>query len=79
MQPTSVKSLDDVVKSCNLSLKHTADRTLDDYRDIIDFRNLLAHGYDLVNHARVWQVIQESLPLLKVEVEQLLSEAGSQS
>ena len=117
MQPTSVKSLDDVVKSCNLILKHTADRTLDDYRadpwlqagverhfeiigealrriertepelasritdyrDIIDFRNLLAHGYDLVNHARVWQVIQESLPLLKVEVEQLLSEAGSQS
>lgn len=115
MQPTSAKSLDDILTSCNQILTRTADKTLDDYlndswlrvgveryfeiigealrrversepdlasritdyRDIIDFRNLLAHGYDLVNHARVWRIIRDLLPALKTEVEQLLREADA--
>ncbi|MBA2277202.1 MAG: DUF86 domain-containing protein [Chloroflexia bacterium] len=46
-----------------------------DYRSIIDFRNVLAHGYDLVNHAQVWHVIHHLLPMLQTEVAQLLREA----
>jgi uncharacterized protein with HEPN domain len=42
---------------------------------IIAFRNILIHGYDLVNHQVVWGVIETHLPLLSEQVEALLSEA----
>ena len=46
-----------------------------DYPRIIAFRNLLIHGYDLIDHATVWKVIRESLPSLLSQVEGLLREA----
>ncbi len=42
-------------------------------RQIIDFRNVLTHGYDLINHRVVWSTIDEEVPLLLAEVETLLS------
>lgn len=45
------------------------------YRKIIDFRNALIHGYDVIDYPTVWQVVQESLPVLRAEVERLLLEA----
>jgi uncharacterized protein with HEPN domain len=45
-----------------------------EHDDIIAFRNLLIHGYDVVDHARVWQVIQEDLPRLQEQVQRLLEE-----
>lgn len=41
---------------------------------IISFRNLLIHGYDLVDDAQVWEVIRLDLPTLEAEVTALLSE-----
>ncbi|UCH26532.1 MAG: DUF86 domain-containing protein [Trueperaceae bacterium] len=52
---------------------HTAAR-LSDYRRIIAFRNVLIHGYDLVDHALVWEVITNQAPILVSEVEALLHE-----
>ena len=46
-----------------------------DYPRIIAFRNVLIHGYDLVDHALVWKIIGENLPALLSEVEALLREA----
>jgi uncharacterized protein with HEPN domain len=51
----------------------TASR-ITDFRDIIGFRNILAHGYDVVDHARVWQVIQDNLSVLRSEAGALLAE-----
>ena len=39
---------------------------------IIGFRNRLIHGYDTVDHAIVWDVLQNKLPRLKAEVDSLL-------
>jgi uncharacterized protein with HEPN domain len=39
---------------------------------IIGFRNRLIHGYDAVDHAIVWDVLQNKLPRLKAEVDSLL-------
>lgn len=47
-----------------------------DYRQIIGFRNVLVHGYEVIDHAVVWQTIQVHLPILKQEVERLLSTFG---
>ncbi len=52
--------------------------TIPAYRDIIDFRNLLAHGYDSVNHAFVWHYIETDLPALRERVQALLDQAGHQ-
>ncbi len=39
-----------------------------DYKRIIDFRNILAHGYDVVSEDIVWQVVKDKLPVLLAEV-----------
>lgn len=43
-----------------------------DYRQIISFRNVLIHGYDLVDHALVWNTIDEQVPALLDEVGALM-------
>ena len=45
-------------------------------RAIIAFRNLLIHGYDSIDHSRVWAVIQKDAPQLHRLIAQLLKEAG---
>jgi uncharacterized protein with HEPN domain len=44
-----------------------------EYQQIISFRSVLIHGYDLIDVAQVWQVIQRSLPILESEVSALLT------
>ncbi len=44
------------------------------YRQIVDFRNVLIHGYDVIDYPTVWRAVQESLPVLRTEVERLLQE-----
>ena len=43
------------------------------YPQIIAFRNILIHGYDLVDHALVWSTVQTQLPALLREVMTLLA------
>jgi uncharacterized protein with HEPN domain len=49
-----------------------------DYPQIIAFRNVLIHGYDLIDDGRVWQVITHDLPRLEQQVTDLLREAQPQ-
>lgn len=42
-------------------------------RRIISFRNVLAHGYDQVDHSVVWKVIEDKLPKLVEHVEGMLA------
>ncbi len=39
---------------------------------IIAFRNVLIHGYQLIKHDEVWNVITESLPVLLREVDEII-------
>ncbi len=56
-------------------VKHDAETAarIDDYRQIIAFRNVLIHGYDLVDHALVWSTIESQIPTLLRTVEGLLA------
>jgi uncharacterized protein with HEPN domain len=49
---------------------------LTDVARIIGFRNVLAHGYSVINNAQVWDVIERFLPTLLAEVERLLELAA---
>jgi uncharacterized protein with HEPN domain len=45
-------------------------------QQIVDFRNVVVHGYDVIDYRRVWFIINEMLPTLRSEVERILSEAA---
>ena len=51
-------------------------RRVPDFRDIISFRNLLIHGYTVVNQDEVWNAVQKSLPRLRAVIGDLLEELG---
>ena len=52
--------------------------TITDARQIIAFRNILVHGYDVVRHEVVWGILENDLSILTQEVDTLLEqgEAG---
>lgn len=47
-----------------------------DLRRIIGFRDVLIHGYDRVDDAAVWRVIEVDLPPLRAQAAALLTELG---
>jgi len=47
---------------------------ISDTEKIIGFRNVLVHGYDMIEDATVWSAIQSNLPILIEEIEALLLE-----
>jgi uncharacterized protein with HEPN domain len=48
---------------------------ISELRRIIDFRNRIIHGYDTVDDAVVWGIIEKRLPLLVKEIADLLKSA----
>jgi uncharacterized protein with HEPN domain len=44
-----------------------------DLRQIVAFRNVLIHGYALIDRARVWRAVQDDLPTLRATVNDLLA------
>ena len=47
---------------------------ISEHRRIVDFRNIIAHGYDSLDSNIVWQAIVDKLPVLIAEAEALLTE-----
>jgi uncharacterized protein with HEPN domain len=45
-----------------------------EWRDIKDMRNLVLHDYDNVNIHIVWDTVQQDIPVLKSQVQEILSE-----
>lgn len=44
-----------------------------EHRQIISFRNILIHSYDIVDEQVVWKIVQVDLPVLKQKVDALLT------
>ena len=47
-----------------------------DYRKIAGFRHALIHGYDSIDDETSWNIIANKLPVLRVELAQLLAANG---
>ena len=47
-----------------------------DLREIVAFRNVLIHGYAVIDRARVWRVVEDNLPELRAALAALLAEPG---
>jgi uncharacterized protein with HEPN domain len=63
-------------EALNRLIKTDADLTdrVSHYKRIISFRNILIHGYDIVEDAVVWDVVVKDLPLLHSQVVKLLGQ-----
>ena len=48
-------------------------------RDIINFRNIVVHGYAAIENETVWGILQNDLPTLQNEIQALLSEETNQA
>ena len=48
--------------------------TIPEYERIIGFRNIISHGYDVIDPEIVWNAVQDHLPALSSRVEALLSD-----
>ncbi len=44
-------------------------------REVIDFRNLLSHGYDAVDLRVVWSLARHELPALLTTLRRILAES----
>jgi uncharacterized protein with HEPN domain len=51
-------------------------RQVPNLREIIGFRNVLIHGYDAIDHARVWQIAVDLAPELKRVTSELFEKLG---
>ncbi len=69
-----------VAEALNRLLKLAPDlaQRITDYRRIINFRNLLNHAYERINHRVVWDTSQNDAPILIREVEELLASLGDE-
>ncbi|MBN1580100.1 MAG: DUF86 domain-containing protein [Anaerolineae bacterium] len=49
---------------------------ISDHQRIIGFRNVLAHGYDVVSDEIVWDIVQNRLKVLRQELDAIKRDAG---
>lgn len=47
---------------------------ISEYRKIVSFRNIITHAYDEVDDRIVWDIIENKLPVLKVQVLKLTND-----
>jgi uncharacterized protein with HEPN domain len=57
-----VSKISDKLKTDNLNVE---------WNKIKDFRNILTHNYFGIDAEEVWQIIQNDLPLLKIQISKL--------
>lgn len=68
------RNLEIIGEAMNRILKEDPTFTVTNARRIVDLRNSVIHGYDVVNDANIWSIIINHLPKLKQEVEELLKD-----
>lgn len=46
------------------------------WREIVNMRNFIVHGYNVVDKNEVWSVVQDDLQPLKQQIEEYIEELG---
>lgn len=58
----------------NRIIKEDPDLIIENSRKIVGLRNQIIHGYDSLSDENIWGVVMNHLPVLKIEVENLIKE-----
>jgi uncharacterized protein with HEPN domain len=67
------RNIEIIGEAMNRVLHHDPSITFSNSRKIVDTRNRIIHGYDSVSDDILWDIITKHLPLLRQEIEQMLS------
>jgi len=68
------RNIEIIGEAMNRILKFDNSIEISNSRKIVDARNSVIHGYDRVSDETMWGIVIKHLPLLKQEVQNLLSE-----
>jgi len=66
------RNIEIIGEAMNRILQKDGSLELSNSRKIVDTRNRIIHGYDSVSDDIIWAIVISHLPILKLEVEQLL-------
>lgn len=69
------RELEIIGEAANRILKLDSTVKIDNVRKIVDLRNWVIHGYDKIDDIIIWGIISKHLPLLKIQVDELLNQA----
>lgn len=67
------RNIEIIGEAMNRILSSSAEVELSNSRKIVDTRNRIIHGYDSVSDEIIWGITIKHLPVLKEEIEKLLS------
>lgn len=68
------RNVEIIGEAVNRILQKDISVELSNSRKIVDTRNRIIHGYDAVSDDIIWNIIIVNLPILKSEVQKMLSE-----
>ncbi len=68
------RNIEIIGEAMNRILKENSEIQISDSRKIVAVRNRIIHGYDSVSDDIIWGIVIKQLPILKTEVEKMLSE-----
>lgn len=63
-------------EATNRILKISNDISITNARKIVNTRNYVIHGYDSLRYEILWAIVIKDLPLLKAEIETIISQAN---
>lgn len=66
------RNLEIIGEAINQILKIEPTIQISNARRIVDARNKIIHGYDSLEAVNIWAIVVNHLPLLKLEIDQLL-------
>ena len=68
------RNIEIIGEAMNRILRKEENISISNSRKIVDVRNRIIHGYDSVSDDIIWSILIRYLPILKIEIEQLLGE-----
>lgn len=72
LQDAVERNLITIGEAVNSILKKYPEITISNARKIVDTRNKLTHGYDEIENVQIWNILIVHLPILKLEILELL-------
>ena len=68
------RELEIIGEATNRLLKVYPDFPISEARRIVNLRNLVIHGYDIVDSIIIWGIITKDIPALKIRIGELLND-----
>jgi len=66
------RNIEIIGEATNRILKYDENIVISNSRKIVDARNRVIHGYDSISDETIWGIVVRHLPILKIEVQNLL-------